>query len=272
MPAQLRFLGTSDAKGVPRWWCNCSVCTEARTTGLNTRSRASALLIHTNDSSQQVEQILIDTAPELRLQLDKLKNKHIDSVLISHPHNDHIAGLADLAMWKASQIEQEKQTNFICELYSPQDVIEVLETRFSFLKDKANFPFINIQSLDKSLAGYQVQAIKVPHGANGSSYAFLFTSVLSQKRWAYMSDCINLEDLEPWYVLELLILGASFYKEQQPLEGRSVYDVLEATELSKKLRAKRTILTHMGHRVDRRKDAPVSVSYAYDGLIIDLPD
>lgn len=269
MSAQLHFLGTSDAKGVPRWWCTCSVCNEARTTGRNCRRRASALISYKNNITKQSEQVLIDASPEIREQLSTLTNKHIDSVLISHPHNDHISGLADIAMW--SHYLNEQQGNFVCPLYSPRDVIQVLETRFGFLKDKANFPFIHIESLNEPLAGYEVQAIEVPHGANGSSYAFLFTSVSTKKRWAYMSDCIDLTDLEPWYKLDLLILGASFYKENQPLEGRSVYDVLEATALSQQLRAKRTILTHMGHGVDRRKKAPASVSYAYDGLVIDLP-
>jgi len=275
MSTQLRFLGTGDAKGVPRWWCNCSVCIEARTTSKNLRNRASVLLSYDGTATQQAEQVLIDASPEIRLQLDVLDNKAIDnkaidSVLISHAHNDHVSGLTDVAMW-VSDIIQTSHKNFICPLYSPKDVIDVLESRFSFLKNKTYFPFIDIALLEAPLAGYKVQAIKVPHGFNGYSYAFLFTSIDNGKRWAYMSDCIGLIDKEPWYDLDLLILGASFYKESQPLEGRSVYDVLEATELSQELRAKQTILTHMSHGVDVRKEAPSSVRYAYDGLVIDLP-
>lgn len=29
----LTFLGTADSKGVPRFWCGCAVCQEARTGG-----------------------------------------------------------------------------------------------------------------------------------------------------------------------------------------------------------------------------------------------
>lgn len=270
MPAQLRFLGTGDAKGVPRWWCDCTVCQEAKTTGKNQRSRSSVLLTYTESLTQNTKQVLIDASPELHFQLNTLENKYINSVLISHPHNDHIAGLPDLAMW-AMDVQKYVKNSFICPLYSPKDVIEVLNTRYGFLKDKPYFPFIDIETLVQPIAGYNVKAIKVPHGFNGHSYAFLFISEHSGKRWAYMSDCIDLEDLEPWYDLELLILGASFYQEIQPRAGRSVYDILEATELSQTLRAKQTILTHMGHGVDRRKQAPASVRYAYDGLVIDLP-
>jgi len=272
---QLRFLGTSDAKGVPRWWCMCSICKEARTTGQNRRSRASVLLTYSDSATKQSEQVLIDAAPELRLQLDSLENKHVDNVLISHAHNDHVSGLPDIAMWAYDCAKKHAKNyaddGFVCPLYSPKEVIDILEARFSFLKNKTYFPFRDITLLDKPLAGYKVEAIKVPHGFNGYSYAFLFTSVETGKRWAHMSDCIGLKELEPWYDLDLLIIGASFYKETQPLEGRSVYDVLEATQLSQKLRARQTILTHLSHDVDLRKEAPSSVSYAYDGLVLDLP-
>ena len=271
MPPKLYFLGTGDAKGVPRWWCNCDICQDARNSGHNRRSRASVLFGHQDTYEHQTEYVLIDTSCELRLQLDSVTNSldhnSINSVLISHAHNDHIAGLPDLAMWAYTK----KDSGFVCPLYSSKDVIDILESRFSFLKDTPYFPFKDIALLTTPLAGYTVEAIKVPHGFNGHSYAFLFTSIKSGKRWAYMSDCIGLEDFGPWYDLELLILGASFYKENQPIEGRSVYDVLEATELSQNLRAKQTILTHMGHGVDTRKEAPVSVRYAYDGLEIALP-
>ena len=117
-------------------------------------------------------------------------------------------------------------------------------------------PFLALEEVERerTFAGYEVSAIKVPHGYNGSAYAFRFSS--DQARWGYLPDCLGLQDLEPWRNLGLLILGTSFYKEDAPLETRSVYDVREALDLIGELSPKQTIFTHLGHGIDTRKPAP----------------
>jgi phosphoribosyl 1,2-cyclic phosphate phosphodiesterase len=87
--AQLRFLGTADSQGVPRWWCGCSVCAEARDSAINARTRCSVLLTGSSET------VLIDPSPEFRLQMTSAGIRSLDAVLISHAHNDHILGLPD---------------------------------------------------------------------------------------------------------------------------------------------------------------------------------
>ena len=94
MPTTLTFLGSADSQGVPRWWCGCSVCTEAKTTGKNARTRPSVVI-------QGRETILIDASPELRLQCAREGLDGFDAALISHAHSDHILGLSDLGDWGA---------------------------------------------------------------------------------------------------------------------------------------------------------------------------
>ncbi|MFD1730675.1 hypothetical protein ACFSC4_05710 [Deinococcus malanensis] len=43
-PPTLTFLGTADSKGVPRFWCECAVCADARAGGVNRRTRTGLLL------------------------------------------------------------------------------------------------------------------------------------------------------------------------------------------------------------------------------------
>ena len=255
----LRFLGSGDSQGVPRWWCSCKVCKEARSTAKNARTRPSILI------ESKLETILIDAAPELRLQLIRENGKDIDAVLISHAHNDHILGLGDLA-------DMARWTGRIIPIYAPAEVIPHLKKRFDYLTRGAYpnlVPFYALEANNRTFAGYKVQAHKVPHGFNGWSYAFRFEK--DNGSWAYVSDSLMLEDLSPWQSLELLILGTSFYKENAPLEKRSVYDVTEALELLELLQPKRTLLTHLGHGVDVRKAVPRGVAYAKDGLVIRLP-
>ena len=259
---QLRFLGTSDSQGVPRWWCRCGVCEEARTTGKNARTRPAVLI--EGDEHILDEHILIDTPPELRLQCVRENLTGFHAALLTHAHNDHLLGLGDLADWG-------RWTEQHCPVYAPEEVSPQIKARFSYLlaeNYQARTPFKTLPTT-RTFAGYSVKAIRVPHGFNGFSYAFLFER--GGGAWGYMPDCLGLTDLVPWRNLDLLILGASFYRENAPLAGRSVYDVGEAAALAAELGAKNTVLTYLGHGVDCRKPAPEGVHYAHDGLVIPLP-
>ena len=256
--AQLRFLGSSDSQGVPRLWCECSVCIEARTTGKNARTRPSVLL------ETLTQTILLDAAPELRLQLLRESIKSIDAVLITHAHNDHILGLGDisnLARWTGKTIP----------IYAPSEVLPILKKRFGYMTRgayKRLTPFHSLGTVNQSFGGYRVTAHKVPHGNNGYAHGFRFEGEAGN--WAYVPDSIGLDDLNPWENLDLLILGTSFYQEDAPYEKRSVYDVKEGLELSQTLKPKRTIFTHLGHGIDCQKTAPERTQYAFDGLTLSL--
>lgn len=256
---RLRFLGSSDSQGVPRWWCHCAVCEEARSTRLNARTRPSALI-------EGCERILIDASPELRLQMTREEIDQVDAVLVTHAHNDHILGLGDL-------VDRARWTKLLCPVYLPEEVVPQARERFAYL-ERGDFypkyaPLKSLESAPGTFAGYQVRPVKVPHGWNGWSYALRFGG--EGGSWGYMSDCIGLQDLEPWRDLDLLVLGTSFYHEAAPLEGRSVYDVLEGLELIAELKPQQTVLTHLGHGVDIRTPLPEGVVFAQDGLVVELP-
>lgn len=252
--ATLTFLGAGDSQGVPRWWCHCSVCAEARDLGRNARTRPSVLL------AAQGERVLLDAAPELRLQLTRTGMFALDTVLISHAHSDHILGLGDVA-------DGARWTKKPVPLFAPAEVIPQLAARFDYLtkgRYRELVPMHPLESATRTFADYRVTPHKVPHGYNGFSYGFRFDK--ADHSWAYISDSINITDLAPWQGLELLVLGTSFYKENAPVAKRSVYDVSEAIKLVKQLTPARTIFTHLSHGIDCRKDAPAGTCYAYDGL------
>ena len=85
---KLTFLGTGTSQGVPVIACQCPVCQS--TNPKDKRLRTAALIEHENST------ILIDAGPDFRQQMLTAKVQTLDSILITHEHRDHIAGLDDV--------------------------------------------------------------------------------------------------------------------------------------------------------------------------------
>ena len=86
---KLTFLGTGTSFGVPQIGCDCEVCRSADPRDKRTRSGA---LVETDAGKR----ILIDTPPELRLQLIAAHVGQVDAILFTHEHADHIHGIDDV--------------------------------------------------------------------------------------------------------------------------------------------------------------------------------
>ena len=86
---KLTFLGTGTSFGVPQLGCTCAVCRSGDPR--DTRTRVGAA-VETDDGAV----LLIDTPPELRLQLLRSGITRVDAVLFTHGHADHTHGIDDL--------------------------------------------------------------------------------------------------------------------------------------------------------------------------------
>jgi len=91
MIATLTFLGSGTSMAVPTLGCGCAVCTDAHRPGsLNRRTRPSILLAY-ND-----KHVLIDTGQDFHHQAVRENIQHLDAVLYTHGHADHVLGMDDL--------------------------------------------------------------------------------------------------------------------------------------------------------------------------------
>ncbi|MFC4452964.1 MBL fold metallo-hydrolase [Deinococcus sonorensis] len=258
--AALTFLGTADSKGVPRWWCACPVCQEARQGGRNRRTRSAALL----EAGGQTA--LLDCGPDLHAQLARLGRPLMpDAVLISHAHNDHLLGLGDLLDYVA-------YAGGRLPVYAPASVLPQIEERFRYAFRRAA-PVQPLPVEGLSVCGYRVRAFEVPHGANGTSHAFHFER--PGHRWVYLTDSIDVpqEVVERWLTgLDLLVLGSSFFDESGVVHStRSVYDVREALQLPWAQAVGEVWLTHLSHDVDVTGPLPdPRYRYASEGQTLAL--
>src|SRR3954467_9698352 len=120
---KLTFLGTGTSFGVPQLGCGCEVCRSPDPRDRRTRVGA---VVELDDGTR----ILIDTPPELRMQLIAAGIVDVDAVLYTHDHADHTHGIDDLRA-----ITDRRAAALPA--YGSRDTLEALATRFGYIFDEA---------------------------------------------------------------------------------------------------------------------------------------
>ena len=88
---RLIFLGTGTSVGVPMIGCECPVCRSDDPR--NNRTRSSVLIQSPGGN------LLIDTSPEMRIQLVRERISQVHAIAYTHHHVDHLFGLDDARLF-----------------------------------------------------------------------------------------------------------------------------------------------------------------------------
>jgi len=255
---RLVFLGTGTSYGVPQIGCDCRTC---KSTDPRDRRTRTAALIESGG-----RRLLIDTPPELRLQLVTACVGSVDAVLFTHAHADHVHGIDDLRAISARQRAP-------LDVYGAASTLAELERRFSYIFDGTpplpgtSKPELLAHRLEPDvemeIAGFRVRALALPHGER---------TVLGYRVGpvAYLTDAkaIPAEAIARLAGLEVLVLNA-LLPRPHPLH----LSVPEAVAAAQQIGARRTFLTHLTHDAPHAELAaclPAGIAPAYDGLVIDL--
>jgi len=248
-------LGSGTSQGVPMIGCRCAVCQS--TDPRDKRTRSSIYL-----AAPQAN-ILVDTTPDLRQQILRESLDHLDAILFTHPHADHIMGFDDLRRFCEIQGRP-------LPIYGSEATLAQIERIFFYAFNPKNkvpgyvhvLPYVITGPFE--LGGIEITPLSVPHGAV-STLGFLFSRA-GRKLLAYLSDCAAVP--EPVRALiarvEVLIIDGLRDKPH-----RTHLTVAGAVEVALAVGAKRSFLTHLTHEkrhVDRARDLPAGVEVAYDGL------
>ncbi|HEV3163817.1 MAG TPA: MBL fold metallo-hydrolase [Isosphaeraceae bacterium] len=256
-PRRLVFLGTGTSTGVPMIGCDCAVCTS--TDPRNNRTRSSVVLVLPGGN------LLIDTTPEMRVQLLREKIGRIHAIAFTHHHADHLFGLDDARTFP-------KYNGGPVPIYCEEEVEHAIRTVFHYaFHERAaaiptgGVPKLHFERIHPGVAfdvlGQRIMPIRLLHGR---------FNVLGFRvgNLAYCTD-VNKIPTESWHLLEgldTLVLDALRYRPHP-----THYSLDEALAVASELKPRRTFLTHLAHDFDHgpvESSLPPGVALAYDGLTL----
>ena len=252
---KITFLGTGTSQGVPVIGCECPVCSSSDER--DQRLRTSVLI------ADGGVRILIDAGPDFRRQMLAAGVKHLDAILLTHEHNDHVIGLDDIrplnyASGKAMRI------------YALPRVLSEVRKRFEYVfTEKAKgLPEMELHAIDEnadfSIEGIRINAVGVEHGRL-PILGFRF------ERFCYLTDVKTMRDEEIRKIegIPHLVLNA-LHHNFHPTH----LSLVEALALIEKIRPGNCRLTHVSHSMGKYEEVskmlPKNVTFAYDGLTIDV--
>ena len=253
MSVKFTILGCGYSLGVPQIDGNFGKCNPNNKK--NYRTRCSALISSTNLN------ILIDSSPDIKIQLIKNKIKNIDKVFYTHEHADQTHGINDLRFFylknktKIPVFADNKTQNYLLSTF-----------KYCFKNVSEYPPILKINKLKKkhtftdNADKISIKNIKVQHGKIKS------ICYIINNKCAYASDVNKIfkKDMNKFSNLKYLIIDCLRYDSHY-----SHYNLNDVLNLIKIIKPKKTILTNLNIDMDYgklKKKLPKNVIPAYDGL------
>jgi phosphoribosyl 1,2-cyclic phosphate phosphodiesterase len=252
---KITFLGTGTSQGVPVIGCQCPACLSDNEHDKRLRS---SILIESADNT-----VVIDTGPDFRQQMLQENVRHLDGVLYTHEHRDHVAGMDDI---RSFNFLQKKSMD----LFAERRVLQSLRISFPYVFAENKYPGVPKVILHEifhepfTIGDIDFSPIRLVH-AEMPVFGFRIND------FAYLVDAnfISAEEKKKLKGLKHLVIGA-VRKEKH----HSHFSLSEAVALYHELGAEFGFITHISHQMGLEKEymneLPEGMIPAYDGLVLEV--
>jgi phosphoribosyl 1,2-cyclic phosphate phosphodiesterase len=235
--------------------CKCAVC---KSPDKKDKRLRSSILIRSSQAT-----VVVDTTPDFRYQMLRSGVDHVDAVVFTHSHKDHIGGLDDIRAY-----------NFFSQcpmpLHANQETTDALKRDFYYAfadKKYPGIPELDLHLIDDNsfmVADLLFIPIQVQHlnmGVTGYRIG----------DFTYITDANHISDEELQKIRGSEVLVINALRKEKHL---SHFTLQEAVELAASLRIPQTYFTHISHQMGLHEEVnaslPRGMELAYDGLTIEV--
>ena len=251
MSLKITFLGTGTSSGVPMVGCTCHVCSSPDVE--DTRFRSSIMI------QSETTTLVVDATPDFRQQMLLHKVRHLDAVLITHPHKDHVGGLDDT---RAFQFFQNAPTKVYGSSLSLAGV--KLELPYAFADyTYPGVPVLDLFEIDLSpfmIGDIPIIPIQVWHHKM-PVYGFRFGD------FVYITDANRIDEEEKAKIRGCHTLVINALRHQKHI---SHFSLQEAVAVVEEMNVQQAYFTHISHQLGRHREVnrelAANMKLAYDGL------
>jgi len=252
---KITFLGTGTSSGVPMIGCNCEVCISPDKKDKRLRS---SILVQSKTTT-----LVVDTTPDFRYQMLRADVKHLDAVVFTHPHKDHIAGLDDIRAYNFF-------LNKPMEIFANALTEEALRREFVYVFAENKYPGIpklNMNTIatepfmvgDIPIIPIVVYHLKMP------VLGFRFG------KFTYITDANRIDENEKQKIKGSEVIVLNVLRKEKHI---SHFTLDEAVTLVKELKIPKAYFTHISHQLGKHEDInnelPLNMQLAWDGLVLHL--
>jgi phosphoribosyl 1,2-cyclic phosphate phosphodiesterase len=250
----ITFLGTGTSQGVPVIACGCEVCTSADARDKRLRS---SILVEGDKT------VVIDSGPDFRYQMLRAKVQHLDALVFTHEHKDHVAGMDDIRAFNYKQ-------NSPIDVWAEERVQLAIKKEFHYIFTEFKYPGIpqiNLNTIINEpflIGNIKFTPIEVMHYK-------LPVKGFRINDFTYITDAKTIAESEKELIKGSSILVINALQKQTHI---SHFTLDEAIAFAQEIGAERTYFTHISHRLgkheDISKDLPLGIELAYDGLKLEI--
>jgi phosphoribosyl 1,2-cyclic phosphate phosphodiesterase len=252
---KITFLGSGTSSGVPMIACDCQVCTS---TDKKDKRLRSSILVRSSTTT-----LVVDTGPDFRYQMLREKVKHLDAVIFTHPHKDHLAGLDDIRAYNFF-------TRKPMDIYADSLTEEALRRDFYYAFSDTKYPGIpeldlHTITLEPFVVGdIRVIPILVWH-LKMPVMGFRFGP------FTYITDANRIDASEKEKIKGSQVIVLNALRKQRHI---SHFNLGEAIEMAQELGIPKAYFTHISHQLGKHEEIeselPDGCHLAYDGLTIEV--
>ena len=256
MQGKLTILGSGTSQGVPVIGCDCRVCSSSDKRDKRTRT---SVLIHINGENH-----VIDTGPDFRTQMLRENIQSLKSVIFTHEHKDHVAGLDDI---RPFNFKEKRSMN----VYASDRVREALLREYHYIfadKKYPGVPNVNLSIIENEKfeidTGIEIEPIEVLH-YKLPVFGFRIGDI------TYITDAKTISEEEKDKIKGSNILIINALRREPHM---SHFNLDEALAFINEVNPNHAYLTHISHlfgtHTEIEKELPSNVRMAYDGLSLDF--